>query len=726
MKTIKIFLASSEELKTERGEMTELVYQLNRLFKGRGIELELERWEYLDASMSNQRKQDEYNDVLRQCDICMVLFWRKFGCFTGEELDTAYQQMQEGGKPQKIYVFFKNSSDNEISGELKDFIQDYEHRYGGHFFCKFQNVDALKLEFLLQFELYQKDQLGTNAIEVRQEHVYIGNEAVADLNNIPFAANNKGFQDKQAELKELREEIAQMQAELEKKQQKLERKKQKLEQDPEDEDNQEDYQDAKEAVDSLTGKLQKKLDRKNKLEEEFEQEQQNLFQTARRIAEVRGRKISDRMARAIEAFESGDASRADTILDEAEKDADEALADVQAAKRMGLQSLEELLLKVSVKMSNETIPIEERIAATKKIYEKADALARECDYDKKKQRNLLSDYDDFLEKYGFYDEELNVCQRLLRLSEELYGMEHHKTASAYSDIGVAYFNKNDYVKALEYFLKDLSICEKLLGKEHPDTAKSYNNIGSAHYMLGDYNKALEFFFKDLAICEKVLGKEHPDMATAYNNIGAVYNDQNNYKMALEYYFKAITICEITLGKDHPNTAAFYNNIGLVYDNMGDYPKALEFYFKALAVREKMLGKEHPDTATSYDNIGGVYRAQGNYSKALEYRIKALAITKKQLGKLNIDTARSYNNIGAVYRDMAQYDKALEYISEAFAIAKQIEDLKHIAIYHNRLGRIYALMGDKDAAREHFQQAIDLLPEDHPESKDSKERIEYLK
>jgi hypothetical protein len=45
MKTIKIFLASSEELKHERLEMTDPVSRLNQTFKGRGIQLELKHWE---------------------------------------------------------------------------------------------------------------------------------------------------------------------------------------------------------------------------------------------------------------------------------------------------------------------------------------------------------------------------------------------------------------------------------------------------------------------------------------------------------------------------------------------------------------------------------------------------------------------------------------------------------------------------------------------------------
>ena len=40
MKTIKVFIASSEELHLERLEFTDMIQQLNKALKPRGIEIE--------------------------------------------------------------------------------------------------------------------------------------------------------------------------------------------------------------------------------------------------------------------------------------------------------------------------------------------------------------------------------------------------------------------------------------------------------------------------------------------------------------------------------------------------------------------------------------------------------------------------------------------------------------------------------------------------------------
>ena len=729
MKTIKIFLASSEELKDERLEMTDLVSRLNQTFKGRGIQLELKRWEYLNSSMSEQRKQDEYNDVLRECDICLVLFWRRFGSYTGEELDVAYQCYKKKNKPE-IYVFFKNPDDEDVTTELKEFTKSYESRYGGHFFSKFLTVDSLKLEFLLQFELYQKDQLGENAIEVRNEHVYVDNEMVADLNNIPFAANNEGFKKRQAELKELEEKIEKKRKELDEKNAALQLAKDQQANLPDVAGLQMFVDMAQKAVTETEDGLQELLNKKNQLKDEFEREQQNLFNTARRITEQRGQKISERMARAIEAFESGDAQRADIILDEAERDFEEARKDFRITKKVSVQALEEQIQRASYKMSNDSIPIDERVAKTLEIYEEADAFAQEINYDQEKYIEFLWDYSRFLYDYAHYYKALEVRKRLIKLCEKSYGKEHPVTARAYNHIGIVYSERRAFSKALEYFELALDIQEKDLGKEHPDTASSYNNIGTVYSYRGDYDKALDYYKLALDIKEKVLGKEHPSTASSYNNIGIVYEDRGDYDKALEYYKRALDIKEKVLGKEHPNTARSYYNIGHVYDNRGDYDKALEYYKRALDIQEKVLGKEHPDTATSYNTIRRIYSNRGDYDKALEYHRKAAEQGNVQaqfyLGRMysnglgtEQDYAKAaewyqkaaeqgykpaYNELAWTYHLMGKYEEALPWAEKAVeALSQEPEIIETIATIYQDLGRY-------EDALEQFELCLKLYKE----------------
>lgn len=103
MKTIKIFLASSEELKQERLELADLVEHLNHTLAKLDLHIQLVKWEYLDSSMGIKHKQEEYNEELRSCELCMVLYWTKFGMYTKTELDTAYNELCAGRNPHKLW-----------------------------------------------------------------------------------------------------------------------------------------------------------------------------------------------------------------------------------------------------------------------------------------------------------------------------------------------------------------------------------------------------------------------------------------------------------------------------------------------------------------------------------------------------------------------------------------------------------------------------------------------
>jgi hypothetical protein len=127
MKTLKIFLASSEELKTERLVIAELITKLNYLWAEYDISIRLVKWEYIDSSMGVQHKQEDYNDYLRQCDMCVVLFWTKFGMYTEIELKTAYKLFCSDSNLKQMAVMFKFGGN--VTPELQYFRRKYEIEY---------------------------------------------------------------------------------------------------------------------------------------------------------------------------------------------------------------------------------------------------------------------------------------------------------------------------------------------------------------------------------------------------------------------------------------------------------------------------------------------------------------------------------------------------------------------------------------------------------------------
>ena len=619
VKTFRVFLASSNELSKDREDFERLISRLNHHYESRGIHFILDIWEYLDPTYMDRRKQDEYNEYVKKCDVFVALFYLKAGGFTLEEFTVAEQENKKRKLP--LFIYFKegvNGSDEKESLELTKFKNHIELQLK-HFWGRYATTPELHLDFALWLDNYLYGSKGNTKIV--NGCVMLDDVIVTKLLQLPFASNNEDF-------KRMYQAAQEFPAKIEKLRKRTEK-----------------YPDDKEIHDEL----QEALNEYDDLTKKFKGYQQNLLDTAKLIADKSQEQISEKLQRAMEAFKTGDMAGANAILREIAIEADDHMAQFDKDKTLIHQDIEAFQLQAKTEMADLSTPIEERITRVAEIYAKADDWASRSAYDKEKYAKLLFDYAGFLDDYAHYNESVKIYLRQITLSEEIYEKDSTDIATSYNNIGLVYNRQGDYDKALEFYFKALDIYEKVLGKEHPYTATSYNNIGFVYKRQGDYDKALEFYFKALDIDEKVLGKEHPDTAIDYNNIAGVYYSTGDYDKALEFYFKALDIHEKVLGREHPSTATSYNNIGLVYDNKGDYDKTLEFYFRALDIDEKVLGKEHPDTATDYNNIGLVYKRQGDYDKALEYYEKALAIFLKVFGLDHPSTKTVQGNIDSLMK-----------------------------------------------------------------------------
>jgi hypothetical protein len=155
MKTKRIFLASSSELKEDRQEFEVFVSRQNNDWVRQGAYLELIIWEdFLDA-MSQTRLQDEYDKAVRDCDIFVMLFSTKVGKYTEEEFETAFGQFKASNKP-IIFTYFKDSQINIASANETDMMSLFAFRKKlsslGHFPTIYRNTGELKHHFDQQLE----------------------------------------------------------------------------------------------------------------------------------------------------------------------------------------------------------------------------------------------------------------------------------------------------------------------------------------------------------------------------------------------------------------------------------------------------------------------------------------------------------------------------------------------------------------------------------------------
>lgn len=152
MNTIRIFMASSSELKDDRTEFREFLSIENDRLHKKGLYLELVQWEHFLDSVSQTRLQDEYNKEIRAASIVICLFHTRAGKYTREEFEVALKHFQEVGTP-LIYTYFK-VNDTEPQDQPADELVEFKKRLNdvGHFFTAYRNIDDLKYQFRKQLD----------------------------------------------------------------------------------------------------------------------------------------------------------------------------------------------------------------------------------------------------------------------------------------------------------------------------------------------------------------------------------------------------------------------------------------------------------------------------------------------------------------------------------------------------------------------------------------------
>lgn len=147
MKRIKLFLASSSELKEDREQFEIFIYRKCKAWYEKGIFLHLDIWEdFLDA-MSTEGLQNEYNKAVADSDIFILLVHNKVGKFTSEEFEKAFGTFKENHKP-FIFTYFKTPFTTQKKEDLLS-LWAFEEKLQElkHYKTEYHQIEGLREHF---------------------------------------------------------------------------------------------------------------------------------------------------------------------------------------------------------------------------------------------------------------------------------------------------------------------------------------------------------------------------------------------------------------------------------------------------------------------------------------------------------------------------------------------------------------------------------------------------
>lgn len=298
---------------------------------------------------------------------------------------------------------------------------------------------------------------------------------------------------------------------------------------------------------------------------------------------------------------------------------------------------------------------------------------------------------------GDFDRALSLQNDALKALSEFKGVEKD-TAEALNNMGVRYWHKGEYDKALELHEKGLTI-----GEQQGDLRNigiSLSNIGNVFHVRGDHDRALEFYEKSRKIFEK-LGDQR-GIGALLNNIGGIFYAKGRYDEALEFFEKNLRIR--SKQGDLRGLGLVLNNIGILYDDKVEYDRSLEYHERSLQIREKV--GDQWGIGMSLNNIGNVYADRGEYDRALEFLERSLSIREK-LGDLR-GLASTLTNVSETLLKKGDIEGAERCANRALGITRDISIKGIEGIFLRIEGMIETEKKMWATAEEKFENAVSIL------------------
>ncbi len=264
---------------------------------------------------------------------------------------------------------------------------------------------------------------------------------------------------------------------------------------------------------------------------------------------------------------------------------------------------------------------------------------------------------------------------------------------ALNDLGNSYYYIDEYEKGSSVLMQSINMAEKInyeLGK-----AEASVIIGNIYILEGKFSDALNHFTTGLSIFEKL--NNNNGIAQCNNGLGTINLNQEHFEKALEYFEKALK------HGDNFTQSDSYVNMSQIYLRMEVYDKAKTYADKAFE-----LGKKNDDLyveASALDVLGKVLSHKGEFTKSAEILFQSLEL-KKSLED-NQGVAATLILIGQNFKNLNLNDSAMLYINQAYTIATEIGANEEIRMSLGELAKLYALLGDYQAAFSHQTRFIEI-------------------
>jgi TolB-like protein/Tfp pilus assembly protein PilF len=205
--------------------------------------------------------------------------------------------------------------------------------------------------------------------------------------------------------------------------------------------------------------------------------------------------------------------------------------------------------------------------------------------------------------------------------------------ASFNKLGAFLFTAGRYYEAADFFLE--------YARRAEDNATAYSNLGGAYYLAGDFARAAEAWDNSLAI---------KPTSGAYANTGSMYFYLGKYETAADRYALGVGLA--------PLDYRLWGNLGDAYYYSENFKTAAEVaYRKAIQFAEERLSVNASD-ADAMSDVAYFYAKVGKVEKAIEMNAAALANSPDDM-YVNYNAALIYAHLGERDQALVALERAVE-------------------------------------------------------------------
>lgn len=666
MKYIKIFLTSSiSEFKSIRRELGDYIRKLNNVYLKRNIYFELKICEDFSDSLAAERKQEEYNTEIRECQYFYIIFGKEAGKYSIEEFNVALEQFKKTGAPQ-IYTYFQILPDEiDVDESVKAFITKLDSELN-HYYSRFSHLDTIKLNILL--ELTRNIEVGGN-VKFEDGIVNLDGESILSLEKVPLYSKN-------IELQKLRTEKCE-------KEQEFTRLLNMFGTHPDN--------------DIYRIKIEENISTRYELQKQINAYEEKMFDLCVKTENLRtfSSSVSWRQREAIKYVDMGDYEGAlnvlqDSVWSQEKEHAKAIIESAEALKARAVHVIEDYVsgkrfLISTIALTGITEEVEEKIID---IYQDIipDVLAYKI------QLETVFEYACFLRNHNRHKQAISVLKQVIKIYEVVSPNSREMADVKYLLACILYkINKIDDAKKIH--MEALELRKQL--KESGDAldllkyAQSCNQLGYLMFRISQLDVA-EMYYTIASDVQSELQDDYSidrknilrDYALTLNNLAILYERKGRLEISEKIHKKALKIrktladdkCVESLGY----LAMSYLNYAKFLAGSGKASTEISSYFEnAIKIYDDISRKDSKHKIDSA--IAGYYYAcfleKEDKHKAIQLhesvlrRRLELAIENREA--LLADLSDSYYAVGRLQHDLGNDIESRVMLDKAVVLKKQL-------------------------------------------------------